>query len=281
MRSFVSFAVGRVQAHLCATCIVWYASSALAQAAPTTEPSGYRVLIGEALAEFDRGNAAEARALFMRAHALNPSARTLRGLGLASFELRDYRAAVDYLEQSLASDANPLPAPLRESTMRLLVRAHGYVGRFRLQLEPPDARVRLDGVAHAGESLLTLDVGTHELVVEAPGRMAARHTVRVTGGEETTLGVALLPLPSAVAAAAEPSPKAGPKRALSTDVERPTARPLYRNGWLWAGIGTAVVSASIAAIVVARRSERTEVGEPTLTAGTPTNGVFSALGYRP
>lgn len=273
MRSFVSFAVGRVQAYLCATCFVWYASSALAEPVLTVEPDGYRALIGEALSEFDRGNPAEARALFMRAHALNPSARTLRGLGLASFELRDYRAAIDYLEQSLASDMNPLSPPLRESTTRLLVRARGYIGRFRLQLAPPDARVHLDGVAQAREATLFLDVGTHELVVEAPGRMAARHIVRVTGGEDTTLGITLLPLPTAVVAAA---PKMdAPARALET--ERPSARPLYRNGWLWAGIGAAVVSASVAAIVVARRPERTEVGAPTLTEGTPTDGIFAAL----
>ena len=93
---------------------------AQAQAQSKAEPAEYRALVSEALAEFDAGHFEEARALFLHAHALNPSARTLRGLGLASFELRAYRATIEYLEQALASQLNPLEEALRTSTEHVL-----------------------------------------------------------------------------------------------------------------------------------------------------------------
>jgi outer membrane protein assembly factor BamD (BamD/ComL family) len=48
------------------------------------------VLIGDAVAEYEAGHYQEARALFRQAHEKQPTARTLRGIGMASFELRDY-----------------------------------------------------------------------------------------------------------------------------------------------------------------------------------------------
>ena len=48
------------------------------------------VLIGDAVAEYDAGHFQEARALFRQAHEKSPTARTLRGIGMCSFELRDY-----------------------------------------------------------------------------------------------------------------------------------------------------------------------------------------------
>jgi len=280
MGSFVSFAVGRVQAYLYATCIVWYASSALAQSAHSTEPAGYRALIGEALAEYDRGNSAEARALFMRAHAVNPSARTLRGLGLASFELRDYRAAIEYLDQSLASTVNPLGGTLRESTQVLLDKAHGFVGRFRLKLDPPSACLRIDGALVPVAPVMVLEVGTHELIVEAPGYLSAHHTVRVTGGEDALLDFALVMPTIGRMDLDEPAVHGAPARALARDVERPTQRPLYKNGWLWTGVGVAMAAVGVAVGMVVRRDTRTEVGELTLTQATPNGGVFSASEVR-
>ena len=96
-----------------------------ARAQGAAEPPEYRALVSEALAEFDEGHFEEARALFLHAHSLNPSARTLRGLGLASFELRAYRASIEYLEQALASQLHPLEGALRTSTEQMF-RGSGF-----------------------------------------------------------------------------------------------------------------------------------------------------------
>lgn len=275
MGGFVSVKGGRVQAYLYATCIVWYASSSLAQPAQSSEPAGYRALIGEALAEFDRGHAAEARALFMRAHAVNPSARTLRGIGLASFELRDYPAAIDYLSQSLASSVNPLGGTLRESTELLLERARGYVGLYRLKLSPLTARLWLDGALTAPQPELLLDVGTHELVVEAHGFLSARHTVRVNGGEDHALEIALVPLSGTGPERSVPI-VAAPTREEARNGERRDGRPVLRSAWLWTGVGVAVAAIGVAVGMAVRRDSRTEVGDLTLTPSTPEGGVFTA-----
>ena len=62
--------------------LVVVASTAAAQAEP------YQDVVREGIHEFTAGNFVEARTLFERAHALKPSARTFRGLGLISYELK-------------------------------------------------------------------------------------------------------------------------------------------------------------------------------------------------
>ena len=61
-----------------------------AKAEAQTNESEYQRLVRQAIAEYAEHNFAEARALFARAHALEPNARTLRGLGMTAFELRSY-----------------------------------------------------------------------------------------------------------------------------------------------------------------------------------------------
>ena len=63
----------------------------------SVEDPAYRRLIKEGLAEYEARHFDEARSLFQRAHDLNPNARTHRGIGMASFELRDYVSAVHNL----------------------------------------------------------------------------------------------------------------------------------------------------------------------------------------
>ena len=43
------------------------------------------VLIGDAVAEYDAGHFQEARALFRQAHERQPTARTLRGIGMLNY----------------------------------------------------------------------------------------------------------------------------------------------------------------------------------------------------
>src|SRR5688572_29305605 len=83
------------------------AAPAAAQDAP---PAGYRAVIDEAIAESGASRWEEARALFRRAHGMYPNARTLRGIGMSSFELRDYVGAYRALGEALASTVQPLTA---------------------------------------------------------------------------------------------------------------------------------------------------------------------------
>src|SRR5438270_7301880 len=91
------------------------------------ETSQYRAMLNEAVSEYDARRYEEARALFRRAHELSPNARTLRGIGMASFELREYVEALRALEGSLVEQRRPLTAPQRQQVEGLLERTRAFV----------------------------------------------------------------------------------------------------------------------------------------------------------
>lgn len=279
------------RASLCAACLLCGLPSARAEGPEAPE---YRALVSEALAEFDSGHFAEARALFLHAHALNPSARTLRGLGLSSFELREYRASIEYLEQALASQINPLQGELRTGTEQILRRAYAFVGRFTPRLEPSHARLRIDGVPLGSLPSVLLDIGMHVVVAEAHGYMSETRNLQVMGGEDVVLMMSLPPVPGAVGSApgglpavalSEPEPSlvavTSPASALQSEgkADDGARRPLYRNAWLWSGVAMAVVAAVVVGSVVAAKNngDDTEVG-PLDRTKNDTGAVLSGLG---
>lgn len=152
----------------------------------------YTETIREALAEFDSGHFEESLALFRLAHSLRPSARTLRGLGNASFELRHYVDAVGYYRDALASTENPLTDEQRTEVDRLLARARVFVGGYRLAVTPAGASVTIDAAAVAGTDVL-LSIGDHTVSVSAPGYTTRAVPVTVRGGEDETLTIVLEP----------------------------------------------------------------------------------------
>ncbi len=161
----------------------------------TGEPTGYRELIAEALAEYQARHFEEARALFKRAHVLLPNARTMRGQGMAEFELRNYGSAVQSFEAALTSQVRPLDPVLREETEQLLERARRFVARVRLELKPGSASVVVDGVLMHVEpgAVLLLSIGNHSVEIRADAYRPTQRTLSVQGGEEQVLEVVLVP----------------------------------------------------------------------------------------
>lgn len=164
-------------------------SRALAQ----DEPSDARALIESAVAEYQARRYPEALALFRRAHALEPNARTLRGIGMASFETRQYVEALRALEASLVEELRPLTDEQRTHVEELLTRTRSYVGRVHLQVVPAEADVRIDGVAIEREpdGAVLLDAGRHEVTASHHGYVNRVVTLAVDGGEEPTVRVEL------------------------------------------------------------------------------------------
>jgi hypothetical protein len=205
--------------------------------AAATEPPGYRDAVDAAVSEHDAGHFAESRALFARANALFPNARALRGIGMAEFELRNYRGSIDYLEQALSSTVRPLEGELRAETEALLARARGFVGRFHLVREPSNATVTLNGslLAPNDSSLLVLAVGDHQIAVAAEGYGTEQRSISVTGGEDTTLEFKLpreLVGAPVAATAAAPAKPAESKSVLSSP-------------WLWVAVGAVAIGAGV------------------------------------
>ncbi|HKU41958.1 MAG TPA: tetratricopeptide repeat protein, partial [Polyangiales bacterium] len=132
-----------------ALALVWSATAlpqmAAAQGRGSGEDAEYRSVIEEALAEFNRGNWEEAAALFERAHRLNPSARTLRGMGLTAYEARRYVDATRHLSEALTETRRPLTPQQREEVTQTLDRARRFIAHLRLRIGPASARVTING----------------------------------------------------------------------------------------------------------------------------------------
>ena len=165
--------------------------------APETEPTNnpeYDRLLKEALGEFQLGNWTEARALFERAHELNPSARTLRAIGLASFEEKSYAAAAAYLTAALSDQRRPLTDEQRSEAEYALKRSLSYVAQYELEVSPEDARVRVDQrepIMLDGKILL--DPGKYQLEVTADGYQLTRESIVARPRESLRLRIELSP----------------------------------------------------------------------------------------
>jgi hypothetical protein len=266
-------------AALCVCLTYLCASTALAKpprareraAAEKAEPTEYRALIRQGLEEYDAQNFAEARALFLRAHELSPNARTLRGLGMVEFELRNYVDSIARLEQALASSVRPLDGDLRRETEQLLVRARSYIASVELVIEPSSLQgvhVTLDGDAvDRSQATLTVSVGEHALLVQAPGYEDERRNLSIKGAERQRVVVQLV---------ATPSPSKAPALALQPEPERRDKPPVWKNPWLWTAVGLVVAGGITAGIVLGTRHDP----KPPEPIPGDIGGVVQTLSFR-
>ena len=233
-------------------CLAFARPAAAQNAKSDAEPAGYGELINQALEERNAGRFEEAQVLFARAHALYPNARTLRALGMVEFELRHYRASVQSLEQSLASQVRPLDAALRTSVLELIARAQVYLGKLALRVEPSDATVEIDGaeVALDPAQPVSVDFGEHTLAISAPGYVSDSRTLNVRAGETKTLRVSLVAETSAAAAPARvpaiATNEPGAPPPAATNDSGPGAMP-----WVLVGVGGAMIASGGVLVLLA------------------------------
>lgn len=181
------------------------AGAATSPGAPDPEvTSAYRELVDRALDEFKHKNWQEARVLFRRAHELSPNARTLRGLGIVSYEMRDYVQAIMALSDALVETRQPLTDAQRRECETLRARSRTFVGSYVLSLEPAHAEVKLDGrpLVRDREGRVLVAFGEHTLHVTAPGYQESNSRMVVQGGEQGELKIVLYRPTSVVAAPA-------------------------------------------------------------------------------
>jgi tetratricopeptide (TPR) repeat protein len=234
---------------------------------------GYAEQIKNALNEAALGNFAEAREHFRRAHALDPSARTLRGLGMVEFELSHYLESARLLAQALDSNAKPLAGKLRVETEALLQRAREYIGTVRVISEPKSAAVMVDGaVIELGLSRSTsLPVGDHVFELRAEGYLPAKRIVKVDGGETVQLDLKLV---AAAESAQHPEPF------VSRTRDAPAAKPLAKRWWFWLSLGVVVAAGGATAAILLTRKDReidaytTRNSPPMSTIKTLSVGVY-------
>lgn len=176
-------------------------------AADAAGPRGYAEAIREAVDHYAAQRWRPAQKAFARAHALQPSARTYRGLGLSAFYLGELAAARQALEQALSDTRRPLSEEQKRALSELLLETTRLTGRIELHVEPRSARIELDGVVTEARALF-VDRGAHVLSVSAEGYSAQRTTLAIEGGEQRSLDITLEALANEPAAAAVPEPPA-------------------------------------------------------------------------
>ena len=153
----------------------------------------YEAALTQALEAHARGDYGHARIFLERAHSLEPSARTWRGLGIVAFAQGRHLEAIRFLDAALASDVKPLPPELRAGVEELLVNAWGQVGRFEILLEPNTGDFLIDRQApdFYAPSTVVLTPGSHRIVARAPERAEFELPLEVKAGDHRTLQIVL------------------------------------------------------------------------------------------
>jgi hypothetical protein len=176
------------------------------------------------------------------------------GSSLVSLSLVNARAlvVVNRVTTSWTGSEAQLPDVVRTSAQLLLLshkeRAPGFV---RLSGAPLGARVTLDGEDrssdHAAGRIGGLDVGVHELVIEAPDHLPRTIPLIVMSGQETTVDGALEPVPVSTA-------------------------------WWWLGGATAIVTGAALTGVVVYLSGRGDVDIAATVPSASVNDVEALRG---
>lgn len=250
---------------------------ALPAAAQKEGSSKYNEVLQRALEEFNLGNWQEARALFRKAHQMNPNARTLRGMGMAAFEMRSYLAALQDLEASLREQRKPLTTEQREDVVKLIERTRAFLGRYHVEVEPPNATLQVDGsTANIGEEkVLVLELGSHDIVAMASGYQEQKRSVTVEGGENGMMSFMLEPIaeeapagpvpnPAPAAPAAQPAqPAPAQQPAQPAQRAQPAGQkwewPEEEEGgpvWAWVALGAAALSGGMAGLFWAQGEQK-------------------------
>jgi hypothetical protein len=256
----------------------WLSSLGPAQSARAQGPAeaespspAYAEHIKSALSETALGNFAEAREHFRRAHAIDPSARTLRGLGMVEFELSHYVDSARFLSEALRSNVKPLSGKLRSETEALCERARQYVGSVQVVTDPRSAAVIVDGavIDLDASRTVTLPVGDHSFEVRSDGRLPAKQVVKVDGGETVRLVLTLVPVAPSEGELGPVDPR--------TRESPAAAKPLVRKWWFWTTLAVVAAAGGTAAILLTRKHDSVDAYT---TRNTPDGSTFHTLWVR-
>lgn len=127
---------------------------------------------------------------FEAAHRVQPSARTLRALGLTARQQRRYADAAVLLSRALRSGEQPLTEAMQRELQTAIAGLDPAIARYKLVPGDAAAKVRVDGkAANLDGSELLLDPGTHQIVVERPGSAPIAQRVAAEPGLRSELRV--------------------------------------------------------------------------------------------
>jgi tetratricopeptide (TPR) repeat protein len=229
--------------------------------AARAQASEYDTLIEQASVAYREQRYEQARDLFEQVHVLQPSARTLRGLGITAFALDRYTQARPELEAALADPRKPLPREQRREVSEVLAWMKQRLGTLRLELSPAHALALVDDqAASAGANLFEL--GEHALSVRANGYVSQERRFVLERDNPLELRIQLEPQPAPAAplqpTAAQPQVRAQPQPLAAGRDEAPTetaSGSVFTRWWFWTIAGIAVATTVVAVVVATREPE--------------------------
>ena len=227
-------AIGRMATITCFA-VLWLSGGAQAQAVHAPDVSGtvqpaegsaeFSALVARGLAAYRDKRYAEARALIERAHALEPSARTLRVLGLIDFAQDRFDSARQELQASLRDARKPLSSEQRAEVSQLLTWMDESLATLHVHVTPAHADVRLDGKPLPNRDAVVM-AGERRLSCSAPGFVPYVQALHLAVAQELSVDVQLLPVSSPLMAA---------------DGGTAPVREPATSWWPWIASGTGVV----------------------------------------
>jgi hypothetical protein len=180
-------------ARLHALCLLAAFGSATTAHAQVSEQrlADYREAAERGVEAYNEGDLATARQYFERAASILPNPRVHRLLGRVALAEGSYVEAAQLFHRALTADdaGHPLSDELRRQVeTELLPSARAHVADYRLDLEPSDALLTVDGrAAVVTGGYLVLPPGAHTLAVEAPGLERLERTVQAAAGASEVL----------------------------------------------------------------------------------------------
>jgi tetratricopeptide (TPR) repeat protein len=229
-------------------------SVALAQKA-SPESRRAKALFEEGIALSDEGKWAEALEAFQKSDELVPSptvkfniAATLRALGR-------YVESKDVAEQIMKAAETakpPLKPQLVADVKKLLADVYDKIVALTVKLDPPDAKLAIDGAEARplADGRLELDPGRHVFVVSAPGYETTTIT-KTLSADDTELTLM--------------TPKTEAPRVVERRVpgKKEGGGAFYESAWFWSVTGAVIAGAVVVTVLVTRPDEREPKGPPT------------------
>lgn len=205
---------------------------------PDARSGAYRRLVQKAVLEHELGHWAEAKSFFTRAHALYPNARTLRGMAIASYELRDYVETLRLLRAALSHPQQPLEGRVLQHAHEMLADAKGFIATRKLEVTPAHFQVKVfeREPLFDAEGNLMLNPGEQVLRFFATGYVSEVRKVRAEPGRHATLKVAL----QKTRPGTRPTPPLNPattENGAAGQPQQPTPEQTATAPWLVIGLG--------------------------------------------
>jgi hypothetical protein len=178
-------------------------ASAQASGTAATSASEPDEAVARARRHFENGvklyrdqNYAGALAEFEAAYRLKPGAGSIQNVALSQKALFRYAEAARTLQALLTRHGAELSDAEKRTVRSTIEELESLVGTLRIKVAPDSARVTIGGrsLERAELAGLRLDVGEHTVVAEAPGYARDTITVRIAGGHEQSVDIALRPV---------------------------------------------------------------------------------------